>query len=106
MARVRLTKSPTNLLRSAAGKALGVLIILHFAGFALFGPNGLLAFGGYRHAIAERAAELVAIKQQRDQIAHRVGLLDPKGVDPDYAEELIRRETGQVRPDEVIIPIR
>jgi len=42
---------------------------------------------------------------QRAELSHRVALLNPRKVDPDYADELVRRETGQVRPDEVIIPI-
>jgi cell division protein FtsB len=32
-------------------------------------------------------------------------LLDPKKADPDMADELVRRDLGLVRPDEVIIPL-
>ena len=36
---------------------------------------------------------------------NRLALLDPKGIDPDLAEELVRRELGYVRDDEIIVPI-
>jgi cell division protein FtsB len=48
---------------------------------------------------------LQVVQAERAKLDHRVHLLGPR-VDPDYADELIRRETGQVRPDEYIIPTR
>jgi cell division protein FtsB len=93
------------LIRSAAGPALAMLVIANFAGYALFGANGLLAFGDYKRSLVERSAKLQVVQAERDKLARRVRLLGPK-VDPDYADELIRRETGQVRPDEYIIPRR
>jgi cell division protein FtsB len=93
------------LIRAAAAPAAAILVIAHFAGFAVFGPNGLLAWGDYKRAVAQKSQELKVIDAKRSELAHRVALLNPRKVDPDYADELVRRETGQVRPDEVIIPI-
>ena len=104
MARARSTAS--SLIKAAIAPAAAVLIIAHFAGFALFGPNGVLAWGDYKQQVAKKAAELEHIEARRAALAHRVALLNPHKVDPDYADELVRRETGQVRPDEVIIPVR
>ena len=98
-------KSTAQLIRSAAGPALALLVIANFAGYALFGANGVLAFSDYKRALVERSAKLELVQAERDKLARRVRLLGPK-VDPDYADELIRRETGQVRPDEYIIPTR
>jgi len=103
---VNRPRSTLSLIRAAAPAALAVLVIVNFAGYALFGANGLLAWSDYRHRLAERTHELQALQAQRAVLAHRVGLLDPRKVDPDYADELVRRETGQVRPDEVILQIR
>ncbi|MDB5690856.1 MAG: septum formation initiator [Sphingomonas bacterium] len=105
MAGVTRIKSTTLLIRSAAGPALAFLVIVNFAGYALFGANGVLAFSDYKRSLVERTAKLEVVQAKRDQLARRVRLLGPK-VDPDYADELIRRETGQVRPDEFIIPTR
>jgi len=93
-----------SLIRSAAPAAVALLVIAHFAGFALFGSNGLLAWGDYKRTLAKRTIELKQVQTERDRLAHHAALLDPRKVDPDYADELVRRETGQVRPDEVIIP--
>lgn len=99
------TRSTGSLIRAAAAPAAAILVIAHFAGFAVFGPNGLLAWGDYKRAVAQKSQELKVIDAKRSELAHRVALLNPRKVDPDYADELVRRETGQVRPDEVIIPI-
>jgi cell division protein FtsB len=100
------SRSALSLIRAAAPAALAVLVIVNFAGYALFGANGLLAWGDYRHRMVERSQQLQALQAQQAVLAHRVALLDPRKVDPDYADELVRRETGQVRPDEVILQIR
>lgn len=86
------------------GPAIALFVIIYFAGAAIVGPNGLLSLAGYRHQRAEHIAMLQMLQAQRDQLAHHAGLLDPRHVDPDYADELVRRQTGQIRPDEVILP--
>ena len=36
---------------------------------------------------------------------HRSVLLDPRKADPDLGEEMIRKDLGLIRPDEVIVPL-
>ena len=93
------------LIRRAAIPALALLIVGTFAGHAIAGPNGLLAWGGYHRALKERQAELSQLEAQKVQLRHHSALLDPKKADPDMADELVRRDLGLVRPDEVIIPL-
>ena len=90
--------------RSAALPAVAILIIGYFASAALVGPNGLFALGGYRSQLKLKSDELQRAEALRDRLRHHARLLDPAGVDPDFGEELVRRSTGQVRPDEIIIP--
>jgi cell division protein FtsB len=97
-------RSTLLLLKAAAGPAVALFVIAHFAGFAIFGPNGLLSLAGYRRETAAHRIELAQLEGERARLAHHAALLDPRHVDPDFADELVRRETGQVRPDEVIIP--
>lgn len=96
-------RTALSLMKSAALPATALFIIAHFAGFAVFGENGLLQLAGYREQKTERVAMLERLKADRDRLAHHARLLDPRHVDPDYADELVRRQTGQVRPDEIII---
>ena len=93
------------LIRRAAMPALALIVVGNFAGYAIAGPNGLLAWGGYHRDLNERKAELVRLEAERARLRHHSALLDPKKADPDMADELVRRDLGLVRPDEVIIPL-
>ena len=93
------------LIRRSAVPALALIIVGTFAGHAVAGPNGILAWGGYHRALKERQAELAQIEQERAQLRHRSQLLDPRKADPDMADELVRKDLGLVRPDEVIVPL-
>jgi cell division protein FtsB len=85
--------------------ALAVIVVGTFAGHAVAGPNGILAWGSYHRALQQRQAELAQIEQERAQLKHRSDLLNPRKADPDMADELVRKDLGLVRPDEVIIPL-
>jgi cell division protein FtsB len=93
------------LIRRAAMPALALIVVGTFAGHAIAGPNGILAWGGYHRALKERQAELAQIEAQRAQLRHHSALLDPRKADPDMADELVRKDLGLVRPDEVIVPL-
>jgi cell division protein FtsB len=101
----RGTQKSLGLIRRAALPALALVIIGTFAGHAVAGPNGLLALGGYHRDLAERKVELAQLEGERERLKHRSALLDPRKADPDMADELVRRDLGLVRPDEVIIPL-
>ena len=93
------------LVKRAAGPAVAILIIANFAGYAVLGPHGLLAWGEYGRSHEARTAELAQLEATRDRMRHRADLLDPKRADPDLADELVRRELGVVRPDEVVVTL-
>ncbi|HEX8640330.1 MAG TPA: septum formation initiator family protein [Allosphingosinicella sp.] len=92
-------------MRRAALPALGLLIIGNFVGYAVVGDNGVLSWGDYRRQKSERAVQLARLEVERARLEHRARLLDPRRADPDLAEELVRRELGLIRPDEVVIPL-
>jgi cell division protein FtsB len=93
------------MIRRAAMPALALIVVGTFAGHAIAGPNGILAWGGYHRALKERQAELSQLEAERAQMKHRSQLLDPRSADPDMADELVRKDLGLVRPDEVIVPL-
>lgn len=92
-----------HILRAAIAPAFAVLVIANFAGYALLGPNGLFAWGDYSRLHEQRDIELAALDVERTELENRVALLDPQGVDPDFADELVRRNTGQISEDEHIL---
>jgi cell division protein FtsB len=93
-----------SMIRSAFWPTVAVAVIVYFAGAAIVGQNGLFSLAGYRHQRAEHLATLQSLQAERDRLAHHADLLDPRHVDPDFAEEMVRKQTGQIRPDEVILP--
>lgn len=90
----------------AALPALALLIIANFVGYAVVGSNGILSWGDYRRMKDDRKIELSQLEQERDRLAHRARLLDPRRADPDLADEMVRSQLGLVRPDEVIIQLQ
>jgi cell division protein FtsB len=96
-------RTPWSLIKRVALPAVGLLIVANFVGYAVMGTNGALAWGDYRRAKQERSVELARLEAERARLQHRARLLDPRQADPDLADELVRRELGLVRPDEVII---
>jgi cell division protein FtsB len=93
------------LIRRSAVPALALIVVGTFAAHAIAGPNGILAWGGYHRALKERQAELVQLEAEKQQLRHHSALLDPRKADPDMADELVRKDLGLVRPDEVIVPL-
>ena len=94
-----------SLIRRAIWPAVSLAIIMLFAGHAVAGPNGVLAWGGYHRDLSAKQAELARLDASRAQLRHRSELLNPRKADPDMADELIRRDLGLVRPDEVIVTL-
>ena len=92
-------------IRRAALPALAILIIANFLGYAVMGANGILSWGDYRRQKAERLVQLAQLNAEKARLAHRAALLDPQRADPDLIDEMVKRELGVVRPDEVIIPL-
>ena len=93
------------LIRRAALPALALIVVGTFAGHAVAGPYGLLAWGGYHRDLEARKVELARLEAERQTLRHRSALLDPRKADPDIADELVRKDLGLVRPDEVIVPL-
>jgi cell division protein FtsB len=93
------------LLRSAFLPAIAFTIIAFFGGYALFGSNGVLAWGDYSQRYDARKVELALVQKEKAELANRVKLLDPRRANPDMVDELVRRDLGLTRPDEVIIPL-
>lgn len=93
-------------LQAAAMPALATLIIAFFGGYALFGSNGVLAWGEYSKALETRRVDLIAVEREKAVLANRVALLDPRHANPDMVDELVRRDLGVAHPDEMIVPLR
>lgn len=92
------------LLKVAPG-ALAIFVIVLFVGYAVIGPNGVMAWGDYRRQHQAKSVELAKLEIERASLANRVQLLDPNGANPDLADELVRKELGVVGADEIVLPV-
>jgi len=99
------TNRSFGLIRRAAMPALALIVIGNFASYAVAGPNGLLAWGGYHRDLTQRRVELASLEAERATMRHHSKLLSPKGADPDMVDEKVRSDLGLIRPDEVILPL-
>ena len=93
-------------LATAWGPSLAVLFVLAMLGYAVFGPTGLYAWGDYTQSLEIKRAQLAKLKAQEAVLKNRVALLDPEHVDPDLADEFVRKNLNVVGADEVVIPMK
>ena len=94
-------RSARSLILAAAAPTVAVLVVVVFAGFALLGSNGLLSLGGYQKQIGERKVELARYEAERAKLANQKRLIE-RG-DPDYADELVRRNTDMIDRNEYMV---
>jgi cell division protein FtsB len=102
-----MTRKPKSigLIRRVAWPAMALLVVGTFAGHAVAGQNGLFAWRGYSQQLEARKAELATLEAERDALRRKSALLDPRKADPDLADEMVRKDLGLVRADEVVIPL-
>lgn len=98
-------RNSLEIIKRAALPAIALLIIANFLGYAVVGANGILSWGDYRRQKAVKLVELAQLQKERAKLAHRAQLLDPRNADPDLADEMVRKELGLVRPDEVVLDV-
>jgi cell division protein FtsB len=101
-------KKPSRLrraLRRAAVPAAVVAVMAFFGGYAVLGPNGVLAYGDYKRQLAKRERDYVALDRRRAVLKNRVALLNPDHANPDMVDEMVRKELNVAHPDEVIVPL-
>jgi len=94
-----------DMMKRAMLPAACLLIMLYFGTHALVGPAGYLALDDIREERAELAEQKAGLVARRSALNRDIALLDPRGADPDFADELVRRHLGVIRPDEVIVPL-
>jgi cell division protein FtsB len=91
---------------SAALVPLLVLGALVYFGFHMVqGRHGLSAFAQYGQEIAVLEDQAQRVAAERTQIQNQVTLLQPRSVDPDYLDEMARRQLNYIAPDEIVIPL-
>jgi cell division protein FtsB len=89
----------------AALPAACLLVIGYFGSHALLGNAGVLSRGEIAAEKSRLTAERAALEARNADLQRKIALLDPAGADPDFADELVRRHLGVMRPDEILVPL-
>jgi cell division protein FtsB len=98
-------RNSVEIIKRAFWPAVALLIIANFLGYAIVGANGILSWGDYRRQKEARLVELASLHQEQAKLAHRVRLLDPRSADPDYSDEMVRRQLGLIDPHEIVVQL-
>lgn len=80
---------------------VAMLISSYFAAHAL---KSVTAQKVLKEEITALEQEKERIKAMREDLDLHVGLLSRDHVDPDYLDELVRKDLGFTHPDEIVIP--
>ena len=94
------------LLRRAGPPAALLIVGVFFGGYAVFGPNGALAYGDIERQLAVKKQQLAVLDKRRTELKNRVALVDPRHADPDMVDELARDKLGVMHADEVVVPLK
>jgi cell division protein FtsB len=93
------------LMTRAALPAVCMAVASYFAFHAVSGPTGYVAWRDYKGQRAKLEQAVHTSEEHQAALQRRLVLLDPRHVDPDLADELVRRNLDLVKPDEVIVPL-
>lgn len=85
--------------------AVCILLIGYFVSHAITGPTGVIAWKGYKIERATLQQQAAASAEAKAAIDRKVKLLDPRKVDPDLADQLVRENLNVVKPDEVVVQL-
>ncbi len=95
----------TDLVKRAMLPASMLVLIGYFVFHAVAGNTGLVAWREYRTQHEVLKAEAATVAARRETITRRTQGLDPRKVDPDLADELVRENLGVIGPDEAVIAL-
>jgi cell division protein FtsB len=90
-------------LRFMIGPCVAMSAICYFAFHIIHGERGILAWHQLEQQVGEAQAELAEIRGQREVLEHRVSLLHHESLDADLLDEVVRRNLGYGRRDEIVI---
>jgi cell division protein FtsB len=76
----------------------------YFAGHALTGESGLIAWAGDKTRLAALESELVEVRALRLELEARAARLREETLDLDYVDERARALLGMGRPGEIVVP--
>ena len=100
---MKLHRNRTKLPRERMTQGLALAALLLMGGVAIAGPSGVLAWSENQRLLELRKQQVASLEAEAERLRNRVDLLDPNGVDPDLAGQLLRDRLNVASPDEMVI---
>lgn len=91
------------LVRDSLAQGLALVCLLMIGGFAIAGPNGVIAWSENQRLLEQRHSEAISLADERAKLRNRVNLLNPNNADPDLAGQLLRSRLNVAHPDEMVM---
>jgi cell division protein FtsB len=89
--------------RHVVGPVLGLCAIGYFAYHVVHGDRGLIAWWNIKQRVSSAREALAATRAEREQLEHRVRLMEPGSLDPDLLEERARLMLNYGYDNDIII---
>jgi len=103
---MRIRRSVTRFFTVLLVPAITVAVVSYFGTYAIWGDRGLLRLEEAQSRLALQKQQLTQLQDRRARLAHRIGLMEQAGADPDLVEELARTELMTAAPNQVAVPRR
>jgi cell division protein FtsB len=101
---MRIKRSVTRFFLALILPAISIAVVGYFGSYAIWGERGLLTLEDAQAKLGIQQEKLTQVATQRDQLAHRIQLMEDAHPDPDLVEELARRQLMDGAPNQVAIP--
>ncbi len=98
-----LTAPPVKKISHMMISVIGAALFGYFVYHLIEGDRGLLTMLQREAELHESTIRLNDLRQEREQLEHKVQLMRSNSLDPDLLEEQSRRLLGFTKPNEVVI---
>src|SRR5580698_10482175 len=101
---MRIKRSVTRFFGVLVIPAICAAAVAYFGYYALWGSRGLLALADVQARLSVQQEQLVALKDDRIRLEHRIRLLQQGSEDPDLIEEITREQLLGSAPGQIAVP--
>ena len=82
---------------------IGICVIGYFLYHSVQGERGVLSYLRLHLEVKKAQATLASLESERQEFDQRVANLNPKSLDPDMLDEMVRSNLNLLTRDEVVV---
>jgi len=101
---MRIKRSVTRIFTVLIVPAISLAVVGYFGTYAVWGNRGVLALEDTQAQLGVQLQQLAELQANRQQLEHRIALMEKNGGDPDLVEELARTQLMDGANNQVAVP--